>query len=119
MTIANSVFKNNYARQNGGAIYSSGYESVHIVNSTFVNNYAQMKGSEYYSLFSEYYTVFENVNISNSAPVSSLYCDSVSIKVSRVRIVNNTGQALTGGAITCVNCYNINIQDSIFYNLSA
>ena len=90
-----------------------------LTSTNFANNAALDKGSEYYGIFSNYYTYMTNVVISGSAPVSSLYCDTVSLSVSGLQVTANTGVAPTGGAITCINCGQINIASSSFQNLKA
>ena len=40
MNISNSVFTNNYALKNGGAIYSSGNMDIRISNTKFNSNIA-------------------------------------------------------------------------------
>ena len=117
--VTSSTFEANYALQNGGAIYTSGYQYVQIGSSSFTSNYAGQKGSEYYALFSSSVSKFTNVTITNSSSVSSIYCDTSALETDSLVITANNGVALTGGAISCINCPSIYISKSKFFNLKA
>lgn len=77
------------------------------------------QGSEFYGLFSNYNATFKNVIIYNPAPVSSMYCDTISFQAYNLTIMNNIGQANTGGGIACYSCGSFNVDRSVFTNLKA
>lgn len=118
-----ATFTNNYASDSGGAIYSTGYQYVAINNTIFIDNYAFSKGSEYYALFSNYVTYVSNVTVTNPAPVSSFYCDTISLSTSYLIITAGTtttsSTAQYGGGITCLNCGTMVIDKSTFSGLLA
>ena len=119
VSIYKSSFTSNQAYKQGGAIYASGFQLVNITYTNFTNNAAYEYGSEYYAVFSNEITYLSNVIVTGSYPVSSIYCDTVSLVVSALKIYANTGIAATGGGITCTNCASIKISSSLFYGLQA
>ncbi len=79
INIYKCTFQNNYAFNNGGAIYLASFSSITISkDSIFKNNYCENKGSDIYAIDSEENFVLDNVNFDTTG--STLHLENIRFK---------------------------------------
>lgn len=125
LVIINSTFKDNRARQIGGAIYVSG-TNIKINGSRFVNNTAQSQGGAVYIASTRLTTVGTSTIegsefISNHASIGggAIYAPA-SVQISNSAFISNTAHLRGGGALyTGGRHSNIAVAKSIFVRNSA
>jgi predicted outer membrane repeat protein len=125
LTIIDSTFEENGARQNGGCIFVSG-TNIMINGSRFANNTAQSQGGAVYiastRLTTDGVSVIEGSKfISNRASIGggAIYAPA-SVQISNSAFVSNTAHLRGGGAIyTGGRHSNIAVTKSIFERNSA
>ncbi len=107
ITISNSIFENNKADNNGGAIYANNSD-IEILNSSFQNNYAGNKGGAIYANNS---AININENLFNENETieygGALYLYSLNAALIQNNIITNniaTDNYSSGGGIYASNC---------------
>eukprot|EP01102_Stenamoeba_stenopodia_P020040 TRINITY_DN768_c0_g1_i1.p1 TRINITY_DN768_c0_g1~~TRINITY_DN768_c0_g1_i1.p1 ORF type:complete len:918 (-),score=161.17 TRINITY_DN768_c0_g1_i1:30-2558(-) len=104
--ITRSVFQNNFAFENGGAVSFSGSDpgsQVFVETSEFVGNVAYNGNGGAISLFGD--TIITNTRFSNNTAVSGggVYLDDGSIIISHSQFSNNTANTTGGGIMISDN----------------
>ena len=112
-------FINNYALENGGALYFSDSLEILIDSCYFFDNSALYKGSEVYTFSSSYTLKVINSNFEKSSKASAIYCESTQLEVYNTGFNTNYDQAIQGAGITCINCKNLTLKNSNFKNLNS
>ena len=122
--VFNTLFKDNYSKKSGGAIY---YEQIFksiafsMNNVSFISNKAGLDGGAVYCWNRHYSTILlhmtESILLSNLAKNGGFaFLLNCSLQVSsEIDIINNTATA-TGGAVFAVNSRMI--FDGLFFNIS-
>lgn len=118
--INNSTFKNNYANNEGGAIYISGAPYTEIINTTFTNNSAFLKVADIYvensyQIMSLIALIIKNSYFENGT-ISSIYAKFLS----EMNLINCTfigrGNDFLSQAFQIISSENVNIFGSVFKN---
>ena len=125
LTIINSTFEDNNARQSGGTIYVSG-TNIKINGSRFINNTARLQGGAVYiastRLTTDGISVIEGSEfISNHASIGggAIYAPA-SVQISNSAFISNTAHLRGGGAVyTGGRHSNIAVTKSLFVRNSA
>lgn len=120
MKLSNSELKNNYALENGGAIYAAYSSYITIVSTNFYYNVAYTKGSQLYVAYletSELLTL-TNVKFKSKTFYNSIYVLRSKSSISSTIFSASEGKySLTqvptyGQAIYCDECLKTTIKDS-------
>ena len=125
LTIINSTFKDNTARQTGGAIYVSG-TNIKVNGSTFINNTANLQGGAVHIASTSTSTrstsvIDKSKFIGNHARLGggAIYAPA-SVRISESSFVSNTARLRGGGAVyTGGRHSSIVVTESSFHNNSA
>ncbi|CDW82066.1 UNKNOWN [Stylonychia lemnae] len=116
-------FSDNHAFQEGGAIFSSGFEYLNILqDSKFQNNRANETGDDIYVTNTLGKLLIENTNFKNPGASLSIYAANLALSMSKVTmtdigIENEVHQY--GSALYCLDCKTILISDSEFKNMKS
>ena len=85
--IDSSTFTNNFALENGGALYLSRIDSLSISGlSTFKNNLAKLSGSDLYVMQSDGNLTLRGTDIDNGQGMNSVHMESVRFMATGVKI---------------------------------
>ena len=92
-----------------------------MVRSKFDSNHAFISGGDVFALYSseENFITVDDVTVNNCSDSSSFYLDTVSLKANKLKIRDNIGPAIKGGAIYLINPHFLSISNSKFSNLEA
>ncbi len=124
-TVANSIFNDNDASVNGGAVYAGG-DYTNITQTSFTNNSAANGGAIYNSKMTSGFTSLGNLNISedavfsnNSATVygGAIYNNSTAV-IDETNFINNSSNKF-GGAIYNSGIGTASISNGVFMNNSS
>lgn len=75
------------AKTLGGAIYAVGFVYLEVSGGTqLANNTALVSGDDFYVGNTESYVNIDNVNITNPKAKTSIYADTVALRINKVTI---------------------------------
>lgn len=87
--IVGSIFSNNFATDQGGAIYGSSFVGLSVSGiSEFVDNFAVNGGSELYLLSCLEFANISKTDISNKISGDALYLSQLYLSIDSVRIIS-------------------------------
>ncbi|CDW91246.1 UNKNOWN [Stylonychia lemnae] len=120
LEIQESNFLNNKAKTKGGAIYTSGFQSIWIGNfSNFKDNYALDQGDDIYITNSMNMITLNQVDINNINAKNSIYIEQAKLQSNQlvIRDIYSNKDSKNGGAINCQYCTGLDIKNSRFINI--
>jgi len=87
--IQGSLFQNNFAADQGGAIYGASFVNLSISGiSEFMDNFAISGGSEIYLLGSTGFVNISKTDFSNKVSGDALYLSQIYLNIDTVRIIS-------------------------------
>ncbi|CDW84499.1 UNKNOWN [Stylonychia lemnae] len=120
--ISRSSFINNQANSKGGAIYTSGFESIFIGEGTkFINNSAVENGEDIYVTNSLNMLTLNNVFVQNLKSKNSIYIEQAILNAENLvmKDLNQNYESKMGAGIFCNYCKSFKIKSSQFINLKS
>eukprot|EP00347_Sterkiella_histriomuscorum_P017868 403347667 len=123
ISIMNSIFQGNTAKDKGGAIYASAFESLDISGNTlFINNDALYLGDDVYISNTVLNFTMTDVMATNLYSSGSIYVEQAQVYFQNVTFKDislPTSKSSQGAGLRCLNCAKIHINECNFFNLQS